>query len=92
MKNFIDDKWYYFDDSRVSLANPENSVVGSAYLLFYLRRGSLNKPSKIKSIIDETRIAYENQMWEIYIRQEDVYINQIKQMTKVKTVMMKWIS
>lgn len=73
VKNFVDDKWYYFDDSRVSVANPENSIAGSAYLLFYLRRDSLNKSSKLKTIIDETRMTYENQMKEIYSRQESIY-------------------
>lgn len=73
VKNSVDDKWYYFDDSRVSIANPENSIAGSAYLLFYLRRGSLNKSSRIGAIIDETKMAYENQMKRIYTRQEYIY-------------------
>lgn len=37
-KNFVDDKWYYFDDSRVTEADPEDSITGAAYLLFYRRR------------------------------------------------------
>ncbi|KAH3664077.1 hypothetical protein OGAPHI_004791 [Ogataea philodendri] len=39
-KNFVDGKWYYFDDSRVSPADPAGAVRGSAYLLFYRRRSS----------------------------------------------------
>ena len=38
VKNFADNKWYYFDDSRVTETAPENSIAGSAYLLFYIRR------------------------------------------------------
>lgn len=41
VKNFVDDKWYYFDDSRVRPADPNDSIAGSAYLLFYRRRGSI---------------------------------------------------
>lgn len=41
VKNYIDNKWYYFDDSSVKPANPENSIAGSAYLLFYRRRGTV---------------------------------------------------
>ncbi|ODV86681.1 hypothetical protein CANARDRAFT_27100 [[Candida] arabinofermentans NRRL YB-2248] len=37
-KNFVDGRWYYYDDSRVTAANPENAIKGSAYLLFYRRR------------------------------------------------------
>ncbi|VEU22888.1 DEKNAAC103988 [Brettanomyces naardenensis] len=38
VKNFVDGKWYYYDDARVTPANPEDSIRGSAYLLFYRRR------------------------------------------------------
>ncbi|AOA63771.1 Ubiquitin carboxyl-terminal hydrolase 12 [Komagataella phaffii CBS 7435] len=40
VKNHIDHKWYYFDDARVSAAEPEQAIKGSAYLLFYRRRSS----------------------------------------------------
>jgi ubiquitin carboxyl-terminal hydrolase 4/11/15 len=40
VKNFVNNKWYTFDDSRVSETNPENAVTGAAYLLFYRRRSS----------------------------------------------------
>ncbi|ODQ65431.1 peptidase C19, ubiquitin carboxyl-terminal hydrolase 2, partial [Nadsonia fulvescens var. elongata DSM 6958] len=36
-KNFKDGKWYYFDDSRVRETEPEQSITGAAYLLFYRR-------------------------------------------------------
>ncbi|KAK6462100.1 peptidase C19, ubiquitin C-terminal hydrolase 2 [Scheffersomyces coipomensis] len=39
VKNFRDQKWYYFNDSRVTEINdPEESISGAAYLLFYRRR------------------------------------------------------
>ncbi|SCU99499.1 LAME_0G03400g1_1 [Lachancea meyersii CBS 8951] len=37
-KNSEDNKWYYFDDSRVTETDPERSVSEAAYLLFYRRR------------------------------------------------------
>ncbi|CAN6672361.1 ubiquitin carboxyl-terminal hydrolase 12 [Trichomonascus vanleenenianus] len=39
-KNFVDGKWYYFDDSSVREADPRDSITGAAYLLFYRRRSS----------------------------------------------------
>lgn len=39
VKNFVDGKWYYFNDSRISpVANPTESITGNAYLLFYRKR------------------------------------------------------
>lgn len=38
VKNFMDGKWYYFDDSRVSETEAERAISGAAYLLFYRRR------------------------------------------------------
>ncbi|XP_058022121.1 ubiquitin carboxyl-terminal hydrolase 4 [Ahaetulla prasina] len=37
-KNKINGKWYYFDDSNVSLASEEQIVTKAAYVLFYQRR------------------------------------------------------
>jgi len=37
-KNFIDGKWYSFNDSHVSSANVGNIKTSGAYLLFYQRR------------------------------------------------------
>jgi ubiquitin carboxyl-terminal hydrolase 4/11/15 len=42
VKNFVDNKWYYYDDSRVThVEDPTESIKGSAYLLFYRKRSSL---------------------------------------------------
>ncbi|KAG0687638.1 CSN-associated deubiquitinating enzyme Ubp12 [Pichia californica] len=42
VKNFIDNKWYYFNDSRVtSVSDPKESIKGSAYLLFYRKRSDV---------------------------------------------------
>ncbi|KAL6453417.1 UBP12 Ubiquitin carboxyl-terminal hydrolase 12 [Candida maltosa Xu316] len=41
VKNFRDNKWYYFNDSRVTeIGNPEEVIANSAYLLFYRKRSS----------------------------------------------------
>uniref|UniRef100_A0A8C4PMD2 Ubiquitin carboxyl-terminal hydrolase 4 n=1 Tax=Equus asinus asinus TaxID=83772 RepID=A0A8C4PMD2_EQUAS len=37
-KNKLNGKWYYFDDSNVSLASEEQIVTKAAYVLFYQRR------------------------------------------------------
>ncbi|KAK9237115.1 hypothetical protein V1525DRAFT_433127 [Lipomyces kononenkoae] len=40
VKNFIDGKWYYFDDSSVRPVSAEDGVTAAAYMLFYRRRSS----------------------------------------------------
>jgi ubiquitin carboxyl-terminal hydrolase 4/11/15 len=37
-KNYIDGNWYSFNDSSVSMANPDSIKSSSAYLLFYQRK------------------------------------------------------
>jgi ubiquitin carboxyl-terminal hydrolase 4/11/15 len=37
-KNFFDQKWYEFNDERVSRINEDEVVSSSAYVLFYRRR------------------------------------------------------
>jgi len=38
-KNFLDHKWYYFDDSSVrEETNLDNLISSAAYVLFYRRR------------------------------------------------------
>ncbi|NXE64439.1 UBP4 hydrolase, partial [Calcarius ornatus] len=39
-KNKVNDKWYYFDDSSVSVASEDQIVTKAAYVLFYERRNS----------------------------------------------------
>ncbi|NXC49352.1 UBP4 hydrolase, partial [Penelope pileata] len=39
-KNKVNGKWYYFDDSSVSLASEDQIVTKAAYVLFYQRRSS----------------------------------------------------
>lgn len=39
-KNFVDGKWYYFDDTSCRPESPEKAITGAAYLLFYRRRSS----------------------------------------------------
>lgn len=38
VKNKVNGKWYYFDDSSVSLASEDQIVTKAAYVLFYQRR------------------------------------------------------
>ncbi|KAK9493982.1 hypothetical protein V1508DRAFT_351974 [Lipomyces doorenjongii] len=40
VKNFVDGKWYYFDDSSVRPVTAEDGITAAAYMLFYRRRSS----------------------------------------------------
>lgn len=76
VKNNIDNRWYYFDDSRVSSTDPKKSVAGSAYLLFYCKReqnpnGIGN--SKLQDIIINSRTKYEERWQEILNSQTQLY-------------------
>lgn len=37
-KNFVQDKWYNYNDSHVSPSSPDQAVSSAAYVLFYRRR------------------------------------------------------
>lgn len=55
-KNFVDNQWYYYDDSRVSPTSPEKSITGAAYLLFYRKRSSKYLGGeKINEMLKEAR-------------------------------------
>ncbi|XP_069721653.1 ubiquitin carboxyl-terminal hydrolase 4 isoform X2 [Phaenicophaeus curvirostris] len=43
-KNKVNDKWYYFDDSSVSVASEDQIVTKAAYVLFYQRRNGEEHP------------------------------------------------
>lgn len=76
VKNFADNKWYYFDDSRVTETAPENSIAGSAYLLFYIRRpkdGNVLGSSKLQEIIKKSRQGYDERIKKIYDEQMKLY-------------------
>ncbi|CCH63060.1 hypothetical protein TBLA_0J00600 [Henningerozyma blattae CBS 6284] len=75
VKNFVDQKWYYFDDSRVSLADPQRSISGSAYLLFYVRRSSENpiKHQTLDKILEESRNKYSEELEELRAKQDLLY-------------------
>ncbi|KAK9456186.1 hypothetical protein V1511DRAFT_521020 [Dipodascopsis uninucleata] len=54
VKNFVDNKWYYFDDSSVREVQAEESVTAAAYLLFYRRRSATPLGGdKIESLISK---------------------------------------
>lgn len=54
-KNDSDGKWYYFDDSSVTPADPEQTISGAAYLLFYKKRSSKPLGHLSPSIFDEAK-------------------------------------
>lgn len=75
-KNASDGKWYYYNDSRVTEADVEDSINEAAYLLFYKKRGSDSdsKHSKLKELVDKRRA--ENDKFEKFLdeRQKKVAI------------------
>lgn len=75
VKNFVDNNWYYFDDSRVTVTSPEQSIAGSAYLLFYLRRGSIdnNTNDTISSALNNARLEYKAKNEKLLAHQEELY-------------------
>ncbi|CCE61337.1 hypothetical protein TPHA_0A02540 [Tetrapisispora phaffii CBS 4417] len=75
IKNLIDNKWYYFDDSRVSETVPERSVAGSAYLLFYMRRTSDGNVGgeKLNAAIRKGREEWEAQYTAFQAKQNEIY-------------------
>lgn len=62
VKNFVDNEWYYYDDSRVSKSSPEKSISGAAYLLFYRKRSSkFLGGDKLGEMLEKAREAFEQQ-------------------------------
>lgn len=75
VKNVINDKWYYFDDSRVTETSPEQSVASSAYLLFYIRRtedGNIGS-KHLQDIIAKGRKEHDLNLERIHERQRLIY-------------------
>ncbi|TFY59459.1 hypothetical protein EVG20_g7789, partial [Dentipellis fragilis] len=55
--NHVTDRWYHFDDSYVTPAQPEAAVNANAYLLFYKRRTSRPLGGKTYAKIEAARAA-----------------------------------
>lgn len=75
VENPADDGWYYFDDSRVSKTDPEKSISGAAYLLFYRRRtekGDLGGEN-LTQIIRSSREQHDLKIKELNERQAQFY-------------------
>nr|XP_006014127.1 PREDICTED: ubiquitin carboxyl-terminal hydrolase 4-like [Latimeria chalumnae] len=57
-KNKSDGKWYYFDDSSVSLASEDQIVTKAAYVLFYQRKDddiqTTSNPANPGALTEET--------------------------------------
>lgn len=65
VKNFRDNKWYYFNDSRVTpLEDPKECVTGAAYLLFYKKRSSnqFAGGESVGQFIDKGRNEFEQKL------------------------------
>ncbi|PRT54904.1 putative ubiquitin carboxyl-terminal hydrolase 12 [Wickerhamiella sorbophila] len=56
-KNDSDGNWYYFDDSSVTPADPEQTISGAAYLLFYRKRSSKPLGHLKPSLFEEAHLA-----------------------------------
>lgn len=72
VKNFVDNKWYYYDDSRVSATSPEKSITGAAYLLFYRRRTSnFLGGERLSELIEKSREEHdEREKQELKLQQQ----------------------
>ncbi|QLL31292.1 hypothetical protein HG536_0B01550 [Torulaspora globosa] len=70
------DKWYYFDDSRVTETDPQHSIAGSAYLLFYLRRTGNGKVGgeKLQAVLNESRREHDLKMQKMQEQQYALYV------------------
>ncbi|SCV00841.1 LAMI_0G07646g1_1 [Lachancea mirantina] len=80
VKNFADDNWYYFDDSRVSETSPEQSVSGAAYLLCYRRRNPANKVCggrHFEEIISHARRDNDLKLEEFNDRQKSFHLENL---------------
>ncbi|EGV66692.1 ubiquitin C-terminal hydrolase [Yamadazyma tenuis] len=63
--NFRDNRWYYFDDSRVSpIEDPKKVITSAAYLLFYRKRtkDNLLGGEKFSQLIEEGKKQYETNL------------------------------
>ncbi|KAJ7180962.1 hypothetical protein C8R46DRAFT_1071015 [Mycena filopes] len=59
--NHSNDKWYHFDDSYVTTAQPQDAVNANAYLLFYRRRTAEPLGGKTQSKIDAARLKRQTE-------------------------------
>ncbi|SMN19409.1 similar to Saccharomyces cerevisiae YJL197W UBP12 Ubiquitin carboxyl-terminal hydrolase [Maudiozyma saulgeensis] len=81
VKNCVDNQWYYFNDGHVTEAVPEDSIAGSAYLLFYLRRpinddsqGDIGYGSeRLREILNESRSNHDTQLEQLNRVQAELY-------------------
>lgn len=60
--NFRDNKWYYFNDGRVTpIDDPKECITGAAYLLFYKKRSSTRFAGgdSVRELLNQGRAAFE---------------------------------
>lgn len=63
--NFKDNKWYYFNDSRVTpIEDPKECITSAAYLLFYKRRTASKFAGgfDLESLLEKGRAAYDEKL------------------------------
>lgn len=84
-KNFRDNKWYYFNDGRVTtIEDPQECVTGAAYLLFYKKRTSslFAGGDSVMDLLNEGRRTFEAKLTNLkellaqVMREIDEYTNQ----------------
>lgn len=78
VKNAQDNKWYYFNDARVTRAVPEDSISGAAYLLFYQRRSNdsvtMDEPhTKLQRILEVSRKEHADRLSSLHHVQDELY-------------------
>lgn len=74
-KNFRDNRWYYFNDSRVTPIDDSKEVItAAAYLLFYKRRtGHLTAGGdSVEKLLEEGRRQFELKLFQTKQRQDEV--------------------
>lgn len=74
-KNFRDNRWYYFNDSRVTPIDDSKEVItAAAYLLFYKRRtGHLTAGGdNVEKLLEEGRRQFELKLSQTKQRQDEV--------------------
>jgi ubiquitin carboxyl-terminal hydrolase 4/11/15 len=62
VKNFVDNQWYYYDDSRVTVSSPEKAIAPAAYLLFYRKRShKFLGGDNLVETLEKARESFEEQ-------------------------------
>lgn len=85
--NFRDQKWYYYNDSRVTrIEDPRETISGAAYLLFYRKRSKqFVGGDALKDMIEAGQVEFEEslkqskQKYEALQQQVGLYLKEAQQ-------------